>query len=148
MASNKKLRTEEPSLKVKSVTPKVATPASKVTPKTNLSGMKKKTTRVTPMRSGVKKSTPGPKDPLSAVKKPLKRLTKAAAVTPAQVQIRLFRRIFLSSDRGALVARMHRYNQINSSNNQLFSSDFHSAHITIVAPNNYYMTSHRSSQKM
>jgi len=86
MASNKKLRTEEPSLKVKSVTPKVATPASKVTPKTNLSGMKKKTTRVTPMRSGVKKSTPGPKDPLSAVKKPLKRLTKAAAVTPAQVK--------------------------------------------------------------
>merc|ERR1712192_108649 len=48
--------------------------------------MKKKTPRVTPMRSGIKKSTPGPKDPLSAVKKPLKRLTKAAAVTPAQVK--------------------------------------------------------------
>ena len=85
--SNKKQRTEEPSPKVKSATPKAATPASKETPKTNLSGMKKKTGRVTPMRSGVKKSTPGLKDPLSAVKKPLKRLTKAAAVTPAQVQI-------------------------------------------------------------
>jgi len=86
MPSNKKLRVEKPFPKVKSATPKAATPASKMTPKTNLSGMKKKTPRVTPMRSGIKKSTPGPKDPLSAVKKPLKRLTKAAAVTPAQVK--------------------------------------------------------------
>merc|ERR550525_702276 len=46
--------------------------------------MKKKSSRVTPLR--IKKSTPGPKDPLSAVKKPLKRLNKAAAVTPAQVK--------------------------------------------------------------
>jgi len=84
--SNKKQRIEEPSPTVKSATPKAATPASKETPKTNLSGMKKKTGRVTPMRNGVKKSTPGLKDPLSAVKKPLKRLTKAAAVTPAQVK--------------------------------------------------------------
>ena len=93
MLSNKKLRTVEPSPKLKSVTPTVATTPSseKVTPKTSVSGMKKKSsrvtlTRVTPLR--IKKSTPGPKDPLSAVKKPLKRLNKAAAVTPAQVKIR------------------------------------------------------------
>ena len=93
MLSNKKLRTVEPSPKLKSVTPTVATTPSseKVTPKTSVSGMKKKSsrvtlTRVTPLR--IKKSTPVPKDPLSAVKKPLKRLNKAAAVTPAQVKIR------------------------------------------------------------
>ena len=88
MLSNKKLRTVEPSPKLKSVTPTVATTPSseKVTPKTSVSGMKKKSSRVTPLR--IKKSTPGPKDPLSAVKKPLKRLNKAAAVTPAQVKIR------------------------------------------------------------
>ena len=79
--SNKKLRTAEPTPKV---TPKLATPKSQKE-KLKLSEAKKKTSKATPLKSGGKKTTPGGREPLSAVKKPLKRLNKAAAVTPAQV---------------------------------------------------------------
>ena len=79
--SNKKLRTAEPTPKV---TPKLATPKSQKE-KPKLSEAKKKTSKATLLKSGGKKTTPGGREPLSAVKKPLKRLNKAAAVTPAQV---------------------------------------------------------------
>ena len=79
--SNKKLRTAEPTPKV---TPKLATPKSQKE-KPKLSEARKKTGKATLLKSGGKKTTPGGREPLSAVKKPLKRLNKAAAVTPAQV---------------------------------------------------------------
>ena len=73
--SNKRLRTVEPSAKQSEKTPKV-----KVTPKVKA----KVSPKVTPLMARFKQQKKV--TPISAIKKPLKRLGKAAAVTPAQIK--------------------------------------------------------------